>query len=261
MSEYGLRGTQTVGPDHGSGAAHGTAQPPPAAFVSPELLEPTTTPPAARRRASARRLVLTLDLRNTWQILVGAILVPLGVATILLGWSGAAHGRVPQEQIPYEISGGILGLGALIVGCFFFWAHWLYRIYDQAELHHQEDLNQQAAVNEELFYLLRQLGGGLSVPPGAVLGDVTGEHRAVPPPARPAGAAAAAGGATEVAGDSGLVVTSSGSNLHLRSCPVVARRLDSTRVVAASEVANYRPCRICDPLGSANGKGQATGDG
>jgi hypothetical protein len=250
MSDYGLGGTQTAVPDYG----HAAGQPPPAAFVSPELLEPTASSPGARRRAGARRLVLTLDLRNTWQILLGAILVPLGVATILLGWSGAAHGRVPQEQIPYEISGGILGLGALIVGCFFFWAHWLYRIYDQAELHHQETLTQQTAVNEELFYLLRQLSGGAAGSVGAPPGDVTGEHRAMSPPAR-AGRAAA----TEVASDSGLVVTASGSNLHLRSCPVVARRLDRTRPVPASEVGNYRPCRICEPLGSANGKGPAAG--
>ena len=248
MSEYGLRGGQTAAPDYRT-----SAPPPPPAFVNPDLVEPAVAPPAGGRRARARRLVLTLDLRNTWQMLVGAILVPLGVATILLGWSGAAHGRVPQEQIPYEISGGILGLGALIVGCFFFWAHWLYRIYDQAELHHQEVLGQQTAVNEELFYLLRQLSGGAAAPATAALWDATGEHRAVPPPRRPGRATPA----TEVVGDSGLVVTSSGSNLHLRSCPVVARRLETTRSVPSSEVANYRPCRICDPLGSGNGKSPA----
>ena len=43
-----------------------------------------------------------------------------------------------QQQIPYLVSGSFVGLGCMVVGGFFFWGHWLYRIYDQADLHHEE---------------------------------------------------------------------------------------------------------------------------
>jgi hypothetical protein len=161
-----------------------------------------------------------LDLRNTWQVVAGAILLPLGVAVILLGWAGAAHGRVDQQQIPYLISGGILGLASVIVGCFFFWAHWLYRIYDQADLHHQAAMREQAE-----FYrrLLQAVGRG----------DTTA----------PAGAPTAADGATAT-----LVATPTGTNVHTPDCPIVANRGSSLRQVSRREAESMRPCRICEPF-------------
>ena len=43
-------------------------------------------------------------------LLAGAVLVPLGVLLIIGGYWGAAHAPRVIQQIPYEISGGILGL-------------------------------------------------------------------------------------------------------------------------------------------------------
>jgi hypothetical protein len=163
-----------------------------------------------------------LDLRNTWQVVAGAILLPLGVAVILLGWAGAAHGRVDQQQIPYLISGGILGLACVVVGCFFFWAHWLYRIYDQADLHHQAAMREQAEFYRQL---LASLGGGAAV--GAA-GDVG---------TPPAGA-----GPT-------LVATPSGTNVHTADCAIVANRRDGLRQVSRAEAESMKPCRICEPFG------------
>src|ERR1700761_2988106 len=87
----------------------------------------TVTDDSTRVRAAAepRRSVRDrlsgdgLDLRNTWQAIAGALLLPIGIAVIILGWQGAAHGRVDQQQIPYLISGGILGLAVVVIGCFF----------------------------------------------------------------------------------------------------------------------------------------------
>jgi hypothetical protein len=159
-----------------------------------------------------------LDLRNTWQVVAGAILLPLGIAVILLGWSGAAHGRVEQQQIPYLISGGLLGLASVIIGGFFFWAHWLYRIYDQADVHHEEAMRQQA----ELIRALLQLRG-----------------------AEPAAAAAAAAGATPTT----LVATRTGTTVHRPDCSLIASRGGQLRRLSAAEAARMKPCRACDPLG------------
>jgi hypothetical protein len=58
-------------------------------------------------------------------LVLGGVLVPLGIALILLGWSGAAHTTDLFEQIPYIISGGLLGLAVLISGGVCYLAFWL----------------------------------------------------------------------------------------------------------------------------------------
>jgi hypothetical protein len=58
-------------------------------------------------------------------LVLGGILAPLGIAVVVLGWWGAANTPYSFEQTPYLISGGILGLALVFVGCFFYFAHWL----------------------------------------------------------------------------------------------------------------------------------------
>jgi hypothetical protein len=58
-------------------------------------------------------------------LVLGGILAPLGVAVVLLGWWGASQSAYEFEQIPYLISGGLLGLSLVFIGCFFYFAHWL----------------------------------------------------------------------------------------------------------------------------------------
>ena len=88
----------------------------------------------------------SFDLRNTWQVAAGAILIPMGVIIILIAWYGSAHARVVQQQIPYLVSGSFIGLGFMVVGGFLFFSHWLYRMYDQAALHHEEQLRALQAI-------------------------------------------------------------------------------------------------------------------
>jgi hypothetical protein len=58
-------------------------------------------------------------------LVLGGILAPLGVAVVALGWWGASKSAYEFEQIPYLISGGLLGLSLVFIGCFFYFAHWL----------------------------------------------------------------------------------------------------------------------------------------
>ena len=62
-----------------------------------------------RRRS---QLVVT----ERWLMVAGAVMMPLGVAFTLLGWYGAAHTTRLFEQVPYLVSGGILGLGLIVIG-------------------------------------------------------------------------------------------------------------------------------------------------
>jgi hypothetical protein len=158
-------------------------------------------------------------VRNSWQVVVGSLLIPLGVVLILIAWDGAAHAKVDQGQIPYLISGGLGGLGCIVVGGLLYWGHWLYRIYDQADLHHQE----QTRLMEQLIRALgaTPTGGGGGAPPAAA-GDTLDESSA-------------------------YYATASGSVYHRSGCPVIAHHPTDLRVLGASEVATLRPCQICDP--------------
>jgi hypothetical protein len=61
------------------------------------------------------------------RLLLGAsaALMTFGVSAVLLGWFGAAHSTLVEEQVPYLISGGLLGVALSTIGAFLFFAHWL----------------------------------------------------------------------------------------------------------------------------------------
>ena len=59
---------------------------------------------------------------------VAAVLMVLGLSLILLGWIGAAHSTLIEEQVPYLISGGLLGLVLVIAGGFCYFGFFLARI-------------------------------------------------------------------------------------------------------------------------------------
>jgi hypothetical protein len=109
-----------------------------------------------------------------------------------------------------------------------YWAHWLYRIYDQADLHHQQFMRSQAELRDALLNTGadgagRNLNGSGSAPSGN--------------PARTARPS------------SNFVATASGSNFHRPDCPIVARHPSGLRDLTGREVEQLQPCRICDPLG------------
>lgn len=202
-----------------------------------DMAPPAPVTPSERRAGRLRRMRPTnLDLRNTWPVVIGALLLPLGLAFILLAWSGAAHGRVDQQQIPYLVSGGIGGLAVVMIGCFFYWAHWLYRIYDQADLHHQEALQEQREMMRALIDALGAGGGN------RLAGDGHG-------PGRGRSTALSTNGEE---GARVFVATQSGLNFHTTGCPMVANRAGSLRTVTEDELDQMKPCRVCEPLISSN---------
>ncbi|HLX87410.1 MAG TPA: hypothetical protein VKR22_02955 [Acidimicrobiales bacterium] len=178
---------------------------------------------------------------------MGSLLIPLGVVFILMAWYGAAHTAYVQQQIPYLVSGSFAGLGCLVLGGLLYWAHWLYRIYDQADLHHEEQLK---AFEQALRVMAERIGAADTDPGRGSLG---------PPPSVPASSpsgsgSAGAGGSGAMAspiegGGSGAayVVTSTGSVYHAPSCPVIAHHSEGLRVIGAGAVLSMEPCRICLP--------------
>ena len=74
------------------------------------------------RRARFREAVTGLASRARSGDLLRMVLMPAsvlllaGFAFMLLGWWGAAHTHRQIEQIPYLISGGLIGLGLVMLG-------------------------------------------------------------------------------------------------------------------------------------------------
>jgi hypothetical protein len=144
--------------------------------------------------------------------------VPFGIFVMVLGWYGASHTGYLFEQIPYVISGGLIGLGLVLVGSFAYFAYWLTRIFHQQ----REQADRTIAVLERLE---------------SRLGDVPLATASSTAGARPA---ARNGGAQYVA-------TASGTMFHLPDCAVVANR-PRLRKVRGDE-RGMEPCKLCDPLG------------
>lgn len=63
--------------------------------------------------------------------LVGTMLMTAGIAAILFAWWGVAHTGYVWEQIPYVVSGGMLGVGLIGVGGFLYFGSWLTKLLEE----------------------------------------------------------------------------------------------------------------------------------
>lgn len=142
---------------------------------------------------------------------LGTVMVPVGIVVILLGWWGAAHTPFVFEQIPYLISGGLLGVGLLTAGGLLYLGSWYSRLAEQQREEGEKLRAAILAVRQEIEYLPATLGG-------------------------------AAATATDT-----FVATKTGTMFHVPDCTVVAGR-DDLRQVSAS--GGLTPCKICQPLAS-----------
>lgn len=150
-------------------------------------------------------------------MVIGAVIAPLGLIAVLLGWYGASHTPYLFEQVPYLISGGLLGIGLVFLGGFLYFTHWLTELV-------REHRAQSAAVVEAVNRLEQVLvSQGLAGANGHTL------------PVEGAGA-----------GDVVLVATGKGSMAHRPDCVVVAGKGGLRRVTAAD---GLEPCKLCDPYG------------
>lgn len=144
-------------------------------------------------------------------LIAGAVAIALGIPLIIMGWYGASHTPYVFEQVPYLISGGLLGLALAIVGGLFYFSYWLTKQVQETRRQGEEARAALARVEK------------------ALVAGVRGET----------GPAASNGS---------LVATKTGTMIHRPTCVVVAHRKDLRRV--APDEPGFEPCKICDPLGA-----------
>ena len=87
----------------------------------------TTDPRTERLREGADELATgqrSLLAHPKFLLGLAAALMTFGLTAILLGWAGAAHATFVEEQIPYLISGGLLGVALATIGALTLFTHW-----------------------------------------------------------------------------------------------------------------------------------------
>ena len=176
--------------------------------------QPAEVAPAAAEPKPAREQWY----RNLQVILftAGALLMPAGVFAIFLGWYGVAHTKYQYDQLPYVVSGGILGLALVIIGGFLYFGAWLQRMGTE-----QRETTRKLADSVQALadIVARQHGIGVGV--------------------------GTASSAPESVVDGSLVLAGSGSTIHRRDCPLIAHRDDLRPVNGDTE--NLGTCRVCRP--------------
>lgn len=158
--------------------------------------------------------------------IIGGTMAAAGVVFVLLGWYGASETSRVYLQIPYLISGGLLGVVLAVLGGCAFLASWLTRLVQEERGRSDQALavaRDTAAALGRIEALLAAGAGGNGLAPAA------------------AGA---------VTGDDVLVATPTGRLAHRPSCPTVAGRDDLRRVTLDTD--GLTPCRMCNAADVAN---------
>ena len=172
-------------------------------------IEHTEEASLADRLSALRRRTRFVVTERTL-LTVGSILMPFGAVLVLLAWYGAAHTTRLFEQIPYMISGGLMGIVLVIAGGFCYFGFFLARL-----------LATSREMLDALLRLEERFEAGVSL-------DGQSSPRAARLPVV------------------SLVATKTGSMYHRPDCPTVAGK-PAAELRAIRSTDGLTPCRICLP--------------
>jgi hypothetical protein len=149
---------------------------------------------------------------DRWLAIAGGVLMPLGVVLVIIGWYGASHTTRLFEEIPYLISGGLLGIVLATIGAALYFGYWLTRI---------------VAGERQIVDVLARMEARL---------DAAGLETN--------------GGATTTSSSAAgtFVATRTGTMFHRTDCPVVADRPASELRSIKLPATGMSPCKLCAPL-------------
>ena len=171
----------------------------------------TGLPRAGSRGGSAPLRGDNARLVQVGLFVAGAILMPIGIIVICLGWYGIANTPYMYDQLVYIVSGGMLGLGITFVGGFLYFAAWI------------------ARVGTDLKDSDKRLADTLLVLSDSISHAVAGAPTA-PAAQRHVGSV--------------LVVAGSSTTVHRADCPLLEGRSD---IHPAGPGVGLTACRLCRP--------------
>lgn len=145
------------------------------------MTDPTTTggPAGLADRVNQIHVPEPNADRERQLLLGGGVLVVVGIIAVFVGYFGASGTTNVYEQVPYALSGGVLGLGLIIIGCALIirfslarlFRYWLARILAE----HQTQTDRSVEVLERIEAALT--GGAVPAAPAtpAPAVDVTSD--------------------------------------------------------------------------------------
>jgi len=109
---------------------------------------PATPIEATPVEARERRMVAVLNRARRrsgavtgeqWLFVAGGALVLAGIVLVIIGWVGTSRTVLVAGQIPYVVSGGLLGLGLIFLGAFLYFGYWLALLVREGRTRHEEE--------------------------------------------------------------------------------------------------------------------------
>lgn len=219
-------------------------------------VEPMSNDPLTARREE--RLLRLLERASAssrfnfgekWLFGLGGALVLAGFVVVIIGWAGASRTVLVAGQIPYLISGGMIGLGLIFLGAFLYFGHWVAVLVRESRERGAEDREDMATVRDSLREINRSLAALSAalapdsvravVPSGPDLHERHMDERAEAQPV------------IELRGDDTrpvLLATTTGSMAHRPGCRALAGK-PNIRPVSIDE--GLKPCGMCRPLDHA----------
>jgi hypothetical protein len=158
------------------------------------------TPKPARTRGSRADFV-----RRNARLLIAVGLFVAGVIFVILGWYGAAYTNVLTEQIPYLISGGLLGMALIIVA----------GIMASSAVAERENRD----LRSDLSRALNGMPAGVSNPGGSTVAARTDDGK--------------------------VLVVPGGHSFHQPGCPIVEGKSASSLPLRKAVDEGYVTCKLC----------------
>jgi hypothetical protein len=109
------------------------------------------------RVLSRARGHMQLAISETWLFTLGGVFITLGLALVVVGWIGASRTVLVAGQIPYLISGGLLGLAFVFLGGFLYFGYWLAMLVRDGRERAEDDQAERAALRASVDEMTRTL--------------------------------------------------------------------------------------------------------
>lgn len=171
---------------------------------------------------------------------LGWILVAIGAVVIALGYLGVSREALVAKQIPYLVSGGILGLALIVLGTFYLYSEDMRR--DSRRLNRLERL-----VTELHAVLLSRT----DAPDPEEISDAVARLDSQFAPRLPSSEQVSAQNGQGVRTGSRVVLLAlpDSHRFHRVDCRMVEGKPEATRVSAADiRDRQLEPCGMCDPV-------------
>ena len=154
---------------------------------------------------------------------LGWVLAALGGLALLLGWYGVSGQALTAKQLPYLVSGGLTGIGLLILAGVFLAT---------------EDVRRQL---DRLGEVERKVDAMYAL----FAADIADAGVAV---AAPTSTVTQVASSSAAAGDEPVALPA-GTSYHRPACALVAGKAEAAPVEpGAVRERGLRPCRVCDPV-------------